>query len=51
MRVLFTYGDASYTLVMSPDTGGTGTAKVSCTNWSAYVGSYSLSFNVTLTHP
>lgn len=83
MRANFTYDDASYTLVMSPDTSGTGTATVTCTNWSTkskscaawtdvpnssatnpnvaylyntskgqtYVGSYSLSFNVTLTHP
>lgn len=83
MRVNFTYGGASYTLVMSPDTGGTGTATVSCTKWSTsskscvawtdvpnpsaanpnvaylynttngqvYVGSYSLSFDVTLTNP
>lgn len=84
MRVLFTYNDVSYTLVMSPDTSGTGAATVSCTSWSTssqsctawtdvpnpgaahpnvaylyhstshgqtYVGSYSLSFNVTLTHP
>lgn len=83
MRVLFTYGGASYALVMSPDTAGTGAATVSCTNWSTsskscvawtdvpnpgaanpnvaylyntshgqtYVGSYSLSFDVTLTHP
>jgi hypothetical protein len=83
MRVNFTYGGASYSLVMSPDTSGTGTATVTCTNWSAsskscvawtdvpnsssvnanvaylydtsngqtYVGSYSLTFNISVTHP
>lgn len=81
MRVNFTYNGASYTLVMSPDTPGTGAATVSCTNTSSkscvawtdvpnssaanahvaylyntsngqtYVGSYSLSFNVSATHP
>lgn len=83
MRVNFSYNGATYTLVMSPDTAGTGTATVSCTNWSTsskscaawndvpnasaansnvaylyntsggqtYVGSYSLSFNVSVTHP
>lgn len=83
MRVLFTDGGVSYTLVMSPDVAGTGTATVSCTNWNTsskscvawtdvpnssaanpnvaflynttsgqtYVGSYSLSFDVSLTHP
>jgi hypothetical protein len=81
MRVNFTYNGVGYTLVMSPSYQGTGTATVSCTNWStsskscsawtdvptagitnanvanlygsggALVGQYSLSFDITLTHP
>jgi hypothetical protein len=83
MRANFSFNGASYTLVMSPEYVGTGTATVSCTKWNAssnscvawsdvpnsgapnpnvaylydtsdgqtYVGSYSLSFDVTLTHP
>ena len=81
MRLNFNFNGASYTLVMSPEFAGTGTATVSCTSmpskpcvaWNdvpnssapnanvaflydtsdgqTYVGSYSLSFNVSLTHP
>jgi hypothetical protein len=35
MRVNFTYNGVAYTLVMSPDYPGTGTATVSCTRWSS----------------
>lgn len=83
MRVNFTYERVNYSLVMSPEYPGTGTAIVTCTIWStsanscvawtdvpnsnsanpnvalllnksngeSHVGFYSLSFNVTLTHP
>lgn len=34
LRVNFTYGHESYTLVMSPEFPGTGTAIVTCTKWS-----------------
>jgi hypothetical protein len=83
MRVNFTYNGVNYILVMSPEYRGTGTATVTCTNWSTSansciawtdvpnsgaanpnvalllnksngespIGYYSLTFNVTLTHP
>jgi len=83
MRVNFTYNGVDYILVMSPEYPGTGTATVTCTNWSmsakscvdwtdvpnssaanpnvafllnksngeSYIGSYTLSFNVTIAHP
>jgi hypothetical protein len=35
MRANFTYNDVAYTLVMSPEYPGTGTATVSCTNWNS----------------
>jgi len=34
MRLNFSYNGAGYSLVMSPAQSGTGTATVSCTNWS-----------------
>ncbi len=34
MRVNFTYNGTGYSLVMSPEQTGTGTATVTCTNWS-----------------
>lgn len=34
MRIQFIYNGTQYALVMSPEFAGTGTAMVSCTNWS-----------------
>jgi hypothetical protein len=34
MRLNFTYNNVDYILVMSPEYPGTGTATVTCTNWS-----------------
>lgn len=84
MRFNFNYNGVQYTLAMTPEYPGTGTATVSCTNWSAasnacvawtdvpttgvananvaflyskgkktdvLVGSYSMTFSMTVTHP
>lgn len=80
MRVAFFYAGTSYQLLMSPDEPGSGTATVTCTNWSpssnscsawtdvptagnpnsyvahlyhqsTLIGTYQLTFNLSLAHP